>query len=131
MKISFLKFETINFFILLVFIVNFFACITLNDALNKAAYDHSLEMETYDNFSHTGLNNSSFSDRAITAGYNGSPLGENIAWGQRTPEAVFNAWINSDGHKANILKANATEMGLGVSGVYWTQIFGKENESEK
>jgi len=100
--------------------------LVLNDALNEAAYEHSLEMETNNYFSHTGLDGSSYLDRTTLSGYTGFPTGENIAKGQKNTEAAFNSWINSDGHKANILKANSTEMGLGVSGVYWTQIFGRK-----
>lgn len=54
--------------------------------------------------------------------------GENIAWGQSTPEAVVTAWMNSPGHRANILKEDFTMIGVGCykSGdtYYWTQIFG-------
>lgn len=54
--------------------------------------------------------------------------GENIAAGQRTPEEVMNSWMNSSGHRANILNANFTELGVGYYqggsyGVYWTQLF--------
>ncbi len=101
--------------------------LTLNDALNTAAYKHSLDMETNDYFNHIGLNNSSFSERAINAGYAGSPIGENIARGQSSTEAAFTSWMNSEGHRNNILNSNATEMGLGLSGAYWTQVFGKGN----
>lgn len=99
----------------------------LNEALNTAAYEHSLDMETNEYFSHTSLDGTKFSSRAINAGYKGSPTGENIANGQRSAEAAFTSWINSEGHKANILNANATDMGLGLSGFYWTQVFGNGN----
>jgi uncharacterized protein YkwD len=51
--------------------------------------------------------------------------GENIAMGQRTPEEVVTAWMNSPGHRANILNANFTHLGVGyvASGNYWTQMF--------
>ena len=53
--------------------------------------------------------------------------GENIAWGQRTPEAVMKAWMNSSGHRANILNEKFTSIGVGCyeqNGVlYWTQLF--------
>jgi len=51
--------------------------------------------------------------------------GENIAYGQRTPQAVVNAWMNSSGHRANILNANYTQIGVGyvADGNYWTQMF--------
>jgi uncharacterized protein YkwD len=51
--------------------------------------------------------------------------GENIAKGQITPKAVVDAWMNSSGHRANILNASFTEIGVGYvsSGNYWTQMF--------
>ena len=51
--------------------------------------------------------------------------GENIAYGQRTPAAVVNAWMNSSGHRANILSKSYTQIGVGycAEGNYWTQMF--------
>jgi len=98
--------------------------LVLNNALNDAAYKHSLDMNTNDFFSHTGSNGSTFGERATDAEYAGFAVGENIAHGQTTAQSAFNSWMNSSGHKANILNKNATEMGLGVSNTYWTQIFG-------
>lgn len=51
--------------------------------------------------------------------------GENIAFGQRTPQEVMNAWMNSDGHRANILNPSFTQIGVGyaANGRYWTQMF--------
>ena len=50
-------------------------------------------------------------------------MGENIAGGFRTPEDVVNAWMNSSGHRANILNANFTHLTVGVSNTYWVQMF--------
>ena len=51
--------------------------------------------------------------------------GENIAMGQTTPEAVVNGWMNSEGHRANILNSSYTQIGVGyaANGHYWTQLF--------
>lgn len=51
--------------------------------------------------------------------------GENIARGYASPQAVVNAWMNSSGHRANILNANYTHIGVGYvsGGNYWTQMF--------
>ena len=54
--------------------------------------------------------------------------GENIAWGQKTPEAVMNAWMNGEGHRANILNPNFKKLGVGYRTdsqrtPYWTQLF--------
>ena len=107
----------------------------LNAELNQAAYDHSYDMASNNYFSHTGLNGSTFSQRAIAAGYTGSPRGENIAAGNSTVVNTFNQWVNSTGHLNNMLNSNSNEMGIGhayYSGSmythYWTQIFGKGND---
>ena len=57
------------------------APLKLSAELNTAAFDHSYDMASNNYFSHTGLNGSTFSERAIAAGYTGSPRGENIAAG--------------------------------------------------
>ncbi len=51
--------------------------------------------------------------------------GENIAYGQRTPQQVFDTWMNSSGHRANILNSSYTQIGVGyvAKGNYWTQMF--------
>lgn len=51
------------------------------------------------------------------------PYAENVAHGYRTPAAVVSAWMNSRGHRANILNGRYTEIGVGNSGTFWTQTF--------
>lgn len=96
----------------------------LSPELNIAAYKHSKDMNDHNYFSHQGLNGSSFGQRAKEANYKKFPRGENIARGQRTAQQVFNGWMNSSGHRRNILSPNSTEMGVGRSGNFWTQVFG-------
>ena len=60
-------------------------------------------------------------------GYPEVAMGENLASGQRTPQAVVNAWMNSEGHRANILNPIYTEMGVGFLNFYWVQKFGNAN----
>jgi len=98
--------------------------LVLNTELNKAALNHSTDMNVNNYFSHTGLDGSNFVARIRRTNYTGSPRGENIAFGQPTVQSVHNAWINSEGHKNNILNSQITEMGLGHNGRYWTQVFG-------
>ena len=59
------------------------------------------------------------------AGITYKTAGENIAYGQKTASEVFNAWMNSTGHRQNILNKSYKEMGLGVTSgkVYWSQMF--------
>ena len=61
-------------------------------------------------------------------GVNYMSAGENIAYGQRTPEEVMNAWMNSQGHRENILNSRYTSIGVGCyqssnGTLYWTQLF--------
>jgi uncharacterized protein YkwD len=80
-------------------------------------------------FSHTGQDGRSPFDRIKQAGYPGRMMGENIAAGQTSAAAVMQAWMNSPGHRANILNCGYKEVGVGyVAGGsmrhYWTQNFG-------
>ena len=84
--------------------------------------------ETEQSFSHTRPNGSSFSTALKEQGVSYRSSGENIAWGQKTPEDVMKAWMNSEGHRANILNARFTKIGVGyyqnARGTnYWTQLF--------
>ncbi|MBD0842019.1 sigma-70 family RNA polymerase sigma factor [Streptomyces sp. TRM68416] len=99
--------------------------VTSDDRLARAAQLHSEDMSQNDYFDHTGLNGSTFADRATAQGHP-SPGAENIAQGQPTPEAVMESWMNSPGHRQNILNCSLTTMGLGVvdDDWTWTQVFG-------
>lgn len=108
------------------------APVVLNAKLNQAADDHSYDMAHNNYFSHTGLNGSTFSQRANLAGYEGSPRSENIAAGNSTVVNTFNQWANSSGHLNNMLNSDVNEMGIGHASDngstythYWTQMFGK------
>lgn len=84
--------------------------------------------EIKQSFSHTRPNGSSFSTALKEQGVSYRGSGENIAYGQLSPEAVMNGWMNSDGHRANILNANFTHIGVGHfqdgNGTnYWAQLF--------
>jgi uncharacterized protein YkwD len=100
-----------------------------DDRLRTAARAQSLDMVTYNYFSHTGHDGSSFVDRQKRAGYTAAG-GENIAWGFGTAKDVMVAWMNSTGHRANILNCAYLATGVGVARksdgtVYWTQEFGR------
>jgi uncharacterized protein YkwD len=100
--------------------------LAVDDRLATAAQRHSDDMAAHDYFSHTSLNGDTLADRAEAAGFTGGTLGENIAAGQRTPEEVMAAWMDSAGHRANILNCDYTVIGVGLNqdGWYWTQMFG-------
>ena len=79
-------------------------------------------------FSHTSPTYGSPFDMMKKFGISYRTAGENIAKGQRTPQEVMNAWMNSSGHRANILNANFTKLGVGIAKdsngrLYWTQMF--------
>jgi uncharacterized protein YkwD len=93
--------------------------------LTQAAGGHSADMSNRDYFSHTTPEGETFSDRIKKAGYP-SPGAENIARGQTDAQNVMDQWMNSSGHRKNILNCSMTTMGVGVDtdGWYWTQDFG-------
>lgn len=84
--------------------------------------------EIKQSFSHTRPNGTSFSTALKEQGVSYRGSGENIAYGQLSPEAVMQGWMNSDGHRANILNASYTHIGVGhfkdANGTnYWAQLF--------
>jgi len=95
-----------------------------NAELNYAADEYAELMSDRGVLSHTGPDGSQPWDRAKAVGYEAQTMGENIAAGQKTPEQVVAAWMNSPGHRANILNPKYTEIGVGFDDNYWVQKFG-------
>ncbi|MGM0875130.1 MAG: CAP domain-containing protein [Bacillota bacterium] len=93
--------------------------------LSKVAREKSLDMQKNNYFSHTSPTYGSPFDMLKQFGITYKAAGENIAKGQRSPEEVVNAWMNSEGHRKNILSSNFTHIGVGyvAEGNYWTQQF--------
>ena len=93
--------------------------------LSKVAREKSNDMMKNKYFSHDSPTYGSPFDMMKQFGIKYSAAGENIAMGQRTPEEVVKGWMNSDGHRANILNKNFTHIGVGYveNGNYWTQMF--------
>lgn len=102
--------------------------VTANDRLTRAADDYSDVMASSGVMSHTGPDGSTMTTRVEAAGYKWSTLGENIAQGQADAASVMKSWMNSPGHRANILNCSFKELGVGVhfgdGGPWWTQNFG-------
>ena len=103
-----------------------------NILLHTAARGHSTDMAQHNFVSHTGSNGSSPEDRITAAAYDFSTWAENVAAGYATPAEVVTGWMNSSGHRANILNPNLVEIGIGYAynsastyGHYWTTDFGK------
>lgn len=100
--------------------------VTLDQNIASAALVRAKEIET--SFSHTRPNGSKFSTALTEQGVTFKGAGENIAWGQKSPEAVMQAWMNSEGHRANILNKNFTKIGVeyyqnAAGRNFWTQLF--------
>lgn len=99
--------------------------LTANWELSRVARYKSRDMVDNRYFSHTSPVYGSPFQMIRNFGLTFRSAGENIAYGQRTPQAAVNAWMNSSGHRANILNASYTQIGVGyvASGHYWTQMF--------
>jgi len=100
-----------------------------DDRLALAAREHSTDMGVNEYFAHNSQDGTTPWDRIRAAGYD-SPGAENIAAGYATAAEVMEGWMNSPGHKANILNCNLKALGVGYYkgtkgyGTYWTQDFG-------
>lgn len=106
------------------------APLAVDALLTTAAQAHSDDMVARAFYSHTSPDGSQPWDRAAAAGSERRTIGENIACGQRSPAEVVRGWMNSPGHRANILKPDFTHIGIGLvgggmAGTYWTQLFGR------
>jgi uncharacterized protein YkwD len=87
-----------------------------NDLLDAAAIGHSVNMGVRNFFAHCDLDTGTSPwNRMVAAGYVYSYAAENIAAGYSTPTAVMTGWMNSSGHRANILSTNVREIGIGYS----------------
>lgn len=103
-----------------------------SEYLDASAQQYAMAMAQNDFFSHTGPDGSSSTDRIRLTGYLAPPCdcdwtfwtGENLGKGQRTADDVMRDWMNSPGHRANIMNANYTDIGIGYADGYWVQHFG-------
>ena len=93
--------------------------------LSRVARFKSQDMKDNNYFSHTSPVYGSPFEMIKNFGISYRSAGENIAKGQATPHSVVNAWMNSSGHRANILNSTYTKIGVGyvADGKYWTQMF--------
>ncbi|AXG80532.1 CAP domain-containing protein [Streptomyces paludis] len=103
------------------------AAVRADASLDALAQAYSEDMAKRGFFDHTDPDGNTPWDRADKAGVK-NLAGENIARGQATAQAVMDSWMNSDGHRANILNCDYTRLGVGVAtgsgGPWWTQNFG-------
>ena len=99
--------------------------------LHIAAQKHAEWMAKNNTMSHTGEGRSTFSSRIKQAGYNPQTGGENVAMGYSTTAAVFNGWMKSSGHRANIVNSAYKDVGFGLAtskngSKYWCANFGAQ-----
>ncbi|MCQ9135914.1 sigma-70 family RNA polymerase sigma factor [Streptomyces hilarionis] len=102
--------------------------LTEDPLLRKSAQGHSDDMAARGFFDHTNPDGADPGQRITAAGYRWSTYGENIAMGQQSAQAVMTSWMNSPGHRANILNCAFKNIGVGIhdgaGGPWWTQNFG-------
>lgn len=104
------------------------SALTLDSQLSKLARIKAEDMAKKGYFSHTSPTYGSAFDMMNKYGVSYRTAGENIAKGQKTAESVMNGWMNSSGHRANILSSAYTNIGVGYAkdsrgNTYWVQIF--------
>ena len=104
---------------------NGLSALNTNWELSRIARYKSQDMVSNRYFSHTSPTYGSPFQMIKSFGLTYQSAGENIAYGQTTPQAVVNAWMNSSGHRANILNSSYKQIGVGyvANGHYWTQLF--------
>ena len=95
----------------------------LSAQLTAAASAHSQDMALHNLFSHTGSDGSTMLSRVVATGYSYSQLAENLAAGPTTAEDAVAGWMNSSGHRANILNCGLRELGVG----YYVQLDDQSN----
>lgn len=93
--------------------------------LTAAAQTHTNLMVQFDRMDHNLPGEPSLGERVSRTGYRWSSIAENIAHGQQTPEDVVNSWMNSSGHRANLLNPAYQDIGVGFANGYWTQVFAR------
>jgi uncharacterized protein YkwD len=98
--------------------------LSMNVDLRSAARDHSNDMASRDFFDHINPDGEDPGQRIAVTGYSAATWGENIAWGQTSPEQVVASWMGSSGHCANLMRSTFTEIGIGYDPKdIWTQVF--------
>ena len=104
---------------------NGLSSLTYDWEISRVARYKSQDMKDNNYFSHTSPTYGSPFQMMKSFGITYKTAGENIARGYKTPEAVVNGWMNSSGHRANILNSSFTRIGVGYvpNGHYWTQMF--------
>jgi uncharacterized protein YkwD len=106
------------------------APLRFNRQLGQAAMVHACDMLENNVFDHQGSDGSNSQARVQNAGYDDCIVAENIAWGYPRSEQIVNGWLNSPGHRRNMLHPRIEEFGVGITqgpkGPYWVLVVGKQ-----
>jgi len=104
--------------------------VSASPALDAVALEHARDMAEHRKLGHPGSDGSEPADRVTRSGYAWRGVGENVASGQQTADAVVKSWLESPGHCENIMEPRFTEMGIAFAlapdqnpNIYWTQVF--------
>ena len=103
--------------------------LTVDNRLAAAAAGHSTDQATMNRMDHTGSDGSSMADRINASGFRWRALGENVAVGYQDAASVMTGWMNSAGHRKNILTPGFTVIGVAAAAsadgtYYWTMDLG-------
>ena len=97
--------------------------------LGRAAATHACDMAVHNFFGHAGSNGSHVQARVQAAGYRNCTVAENLAWGYPSSGQIIGGWMNSAGHRANVLHPRVKEMGIGITngpkGPNWVLVLGR------
>jgi uncharacterized protein YkwD len=99
--------------------------VAVDDELTEAAQGHSRDQAERGEMGHEGSDGSRVGDRATEAGYRWSSVGENVASGTTSASRAMEMWMESSGHRENILNCKFQDIGVAQVDGYWTQDFGK------
>lgn len=91
------------------------AALRFNRDLGEAAMSHACDMSRNGFFGHNGSNGSTVQRRVQNAGYQGCLVAENLAWGYPSSQQIINGWMNSPGHRTNMLHPRVAEFGVGIT----------------
>ena len=105
------------------------APLSYNRRLSRAAMSHACDMLVNNFFDHRGSNGSNSQSRVQAAGYRDCIVAENLAWGYPQSSQIITGWMNSPGHRRNMLHPRIEEYGIGITqgpkGPYWVLVVGK------
>jgi uncharacterized protein YkwD len=109
------------------------AALAIDARLMDAAAAHSIDMAGSGVFAHQGSGSSGPEERVQDAGYRWRYIAENIGCGQDSPERIVASWMQSTGHRENLLSVEARDIGVGLAtrkdsrcGIFWTAVFADE-----